>query len=130
MTIGAALLYFVLGHSASGQTLDCSNPMTQVEMTGCAAQDFEASDAALNAAYRAAIAMVRRWDSGQPGLDPSNEAMLRDAQRAWIPYRDQACAAESTIARGGTMQNQLFYLCLDRLTEQRTNDLLFFTEFK
>ncbi len=110
------------------QTLDCSDPQTQVEMTGCAALALDDADAGLNDSYEDAVAKARQMDAAEPGLTPSNLEMLRDAQRAWIPYRDLACAAESTIARGGSMQNQLFYICLERLTRQRTYDLDLFAK--
>lgn len=105
------------------QALNCSNPVSQVEMTGCAARAYEAADGDLNATYRLARSVVRRWDAADPALTPSNEVMLRDAQRAWIPFRDAACAAESNLARGGTLQNMIYYICLERLTRARTEDL-------
>ncbi|MEP4197792.1 MAG: lysozyme inhibitor LprI family protein [Aliishimia sp.] len=105
------------------QALNCSSAQTQVEMTGCAARAYEAADGDLNDAYKLARSAVRSWDAAQPGLEPSNEVMLRDAQRAWLPFRDKACAAESTMARGGSMQNMIYYICLERLTRQRTEDL-------
>lgn len=127
LSIGALLL---LGSvmTAGAQDINCDNPTTQVEMTGCAALDFEAADASLNTAYRNAVQAAKEMDGYVPGLEPTHEEMLRDAQRTWIPFRDAACAAESNIARGGTLQNQLFFMCLTRLTEQRTDDLWFFTE--
>jgi len=117
------LLTLMLPVSLSAQSLDCTNPQTQVEMTGCASLAYETADAALNAAYGPSIAQARRMDAGSPGFEPTNEAMMRDAQRAWIPFRDKACAAESTLARGGSMQNMLFFICLERLTRLRTDDL-------
>ena len=62
-----------------------------------------------------------------PG-EVTNSEMLRDAQRAWIPFRDKACAAESNLARGGTMQSMLVSSCMERLTRQRTEDLRYFGE--
>ena len=126
----AAVILALAPAALGAQTLDCQAPQTQIEMTGCAAQAHAKADAALNAAFRLAVAQARRMDAGQPGLTPSNEDMLRDAQRAWIPYRDKACASESTLARGGSMQNQLFYLCLERLTQDRTRDLTLFGEVR
>lgn len=111
---------------AKAQDVDCTNPTTQIEMTGCASIAYDAADADLNAVYKIARAEARRRDAAEPGLTPSNEVLLRDSQRAWIPFRDRACEAESTLARGGSMQNQLLYLCLERLTRARTQDLTIF----
>ena len=54
--------------------------------------------------------------------------MLRDAQRAWITYRDLACAAESTLVRGGSMEPLMYYSCLERETRSRTESLRIFGE--
>lgn len=97
-------------------------------MTGCAAQAYEAADGDLNAAYKIAMVMARSMDQNLGADEVTAVSMLRDAQRSWIPYRDQACAAESLLMRGGTGQNMLFYLCLERVTRQRTEDLRYFGE--
>lgn len=122
-----AALLICLAAPAAAQQLDCTNPITQVEMTGCASRAAEAADQQLNATWRRAIAAVRATDAAGPAYDPSSEDILRDAQRAWISFRDQACSAEATIARGGSMASQLFLICLERLTLRRTEDLRLFT---
>ena len=102
--------------------------VTQVEMTGCAAEAHAAADAELNQVWKEAAAKARAADGAAPEAQPTDFEMLRDAQRAWIPFRDKACAAESTMARGGTMQNQLYFICLERLTRTRTADLRLYVE--
>ena len=110
------------------QSLNCYAPTSQAELTGCAAQAHAAADQDLNLAWRMAMAQARAQDAYlQAGEVPSAQ-MLRDAQRTWIAFRDQACAAESTIVRGGSMQNMLLYVCLERLTRNRTEDLRLFGE--
>lgn len=111
----------------SAQQLNCTNPQSQVEITGCAAAEYDRADADLNAAWKMAMAQARRMDQGMD-WEPSNAVLLRDAQRAWITYRDRACEAESTLMRGGTGQNMVFYYCLERLTRERTEHLRFFAE--
>ncbi|MCV3274308.1 lysozyme inhibitor LprI family protein [Roseobacter sp. WL0113] len=95
-------------------------------MTGCASRAAEAADAELNAVWAIAIDAAERRDAADRDYDISSEALLRDAQRSWIAFRDKACSAEATFARGGTMANQLFLLCLERLTLRRTEDLRLF----
>ncbi|MGY9045650.1 hypothetical protein P775_00245 [Puniceibacterium antarcticum] len=112
------------------QQLDCSNPVAQVEMTGCASLDYDKADAALNAVWKQAMAKAQEMDKSIGAGDVPAATILRDAQRAWIPYRDKACEAESLKARGGTLQQQLFYECLTRMTGIRTDDLASFaTEY-
>ncbi|MHA6326683.1 lysozyme inhibitor LprI family protein [Roseivivax sp. CAU 1753] len=111
---------------AAAQTPNCADPTTQVEMTGCAGLEYERADAELNRVWRMAVATVRRWDKTIGPADVPAEDILRDAQRAWIPFRDQACEAESLAVRGGSMQSQVFLMCLTRLTTRRTEDLASF----
>ncbi|MEY8839795.1 lysozyme inhibitor LprI family protein [Cribrihabitans sp. XS_ASV171] len=113
---------------AAAQEVNCTDPQSQMEMTACASLAYEAADGDLNAAWPLAMDMARRLDQSlQPDQKPAVE-ILRDAQRQWIAFRDAACSAESLLARGGTMQNQLFYICMERLTRQRTEDLRRFGE--
>jgi uncharacterized protein YecT (DUF1311 family) len=119
----------LLGSSAAmAQQVDCANPLTQSDMNICAADMYRAADGDLNLAYRMATAKAREMDQYVAAGEVTNLDMLRDAQRAWIPFRDKACSAESNLARGGSMQPLLFHSCLERLTRQRTQDLRFFGE--
>ncbi|WP_299405831.1 lysozyme inhibitor LprI family protein [uncultured Roseobacter sp.] len=126
--VRGAAFALCLASPGIAQDLDCTNPVTQVEMTGCASRAAEAADKQLNETWQRAIAAARERDEADPGYEPSSEEILRDAQRSWITFRDQACSAEATIARGGTMASQLFLMCLERLTQRRTEDLHLFTE--
>ena len=118
----------LLASPLAAQELDCSNPITQVEMTGCAARAHEAADGDLNLAYKQAMERARSMDQYLQDGDVPAVDILRDAQRSWIPFRDNACEAESLLARGGTMQNMIFLMCLERLTRSRTEDLRIFGE--
>lgn len=127
---GVAGLWLCAGAAgAMAQDLDCSNPVSQVEMTGCASLSYEAADAELNMVWKQAMAGARAMDSyGVPDGQPTAADLLRQAQRSWITFRDEACEVESYLARGGTMQNQIFLMCLERQTRQRTEDLRYFSE--
>lgn len=108
---------------ASAQGVDCDNAQTQMEMTFCAEQDWQAADADLNAAYAAARQVVREIDAGLPKSEQGAEANLRDGQRAWVTFRDATCAAEGYAMHGGSAEAMLIYSCRARLTEQRGADL-------
>jgi uncharacterized protein YecT (DUF1311 family) len=101
---------------AAAQDVDCAAATSQVEMTYCATLDFEAADAGLNEAYTAAIEVAR--DFGGP-----QEDLLREAQRAWVAFRDAACSAEGSLYEGGTAQPMVGTACMARLSEARTEDL-------
>lgn len=107
---------------------DCANPQTQLEINECAALFYKLADEDLNLAYGLARDMARQIDSDSPAGQDSAVTLLRDAQRAWISYRDLACSAESMLAAGGSMQPALRFGCLERMTRTRTEDLRYFGE--
>jgi uncharacterized protein YecT (DUF1311 family) len=114
---------------ARAQQVDCSAAQTQMDLTFCAQQAWMAADEDLNLAWGLAMAAARAQDAAYlpPGAPPAAD-MLRAAQRTWITFRDQACAAESNLARGGSMQPMLDFSCRERLTRQRTEDLRYYGE--
>jgi uncharacterized protein YecT (DUF1311 family) len=108
---------------------NCADPQAQQEMNACAQIDFERADAELNAEYRAAIAHAREADrsdaaSRLPSDDrPGDEATLREAQRAWVAFRDAHCRLQGYEARGGSMEPMLYDGCRAALTRARTAQL-------
>ena len=92
-------------------------------MTACAAADLARTDADLNAAYADARAVLRELDASLAPDRAGAEAALRDAQRAWITFRDLACEAEAFAVRGGSIHPMLVLMCKTRLTEARAADL-------
>jgi len=119
--------------SAQDPQWNCENPQAQQEMNYCAAQDFRRADAELNTVYRGALAQARAADRDYAGLadggggpsdgGPGEEATLREAQRAWVSFRDAHCRLESFEARGGSMQPMLDAGCRATLTRARTAEL-------
>jgi len=102
---------------------DCNNAMTQMDMNICANMDFQKADAELNAVYKKAMAKMRETDSYLSDDLKGATDTLRDAQRAWIPYRDKACEAYGFLARGGSMEPMLVSNCRADLTNQRIKEL-------
>ena len=87
---------------------------TQLELNDCAAAEFQQADAQLNAV----------WPQVKGYMDSIGQgAVLLDAQRKWIPFRDAACTAEIAPYAGGSIQPLIWYSCLTRLTRVRTFDL-------
>lgn len=113
---------------ALAQDVDCANAMAQMELTYCAEQDWLAADEALNVAYGEAKALMQQIDADLPKAERGAEVYLRDAQRAWIGFRDAACVAEGYVMHGGSAEPMLIYGCRARLTEQRAEDLRLLTE--
>lgn len=117
------LATFSFLNPSSAQTVNCTTPTSQAEMTICAGRDYEAADAELNAAYKKARAAMKSYDAELPADRRGNAKALLEAQQAWIPYRDAACEAEGFPFQGGTIRPMIIAECLARLTRQRTDDL-------
>ena len=110
-TTGIATLLMLAALPA--QAIDCNNAQTTRDMVVCAQSDYDMADADLN----------RYYQEQRASLDEKGKIILRDAQRAWIKYRDAECARVADFARGGTLASVLQVSCLADLTAKRANDL-------
>lgn len=118
--------------AAQDPQVNCENPQVQQEMNYCAEQDADRADAELNTVYRSAIESERAADrefasyqTGTPGTssEPGAEASLREAQRAWVAFREAHCRLEGYEARGGSMEPMLEAGCRAAITRARTAEL-------
>lgn len=96
---------------------DCDEAQTTLEMGVCLQDALAAADAELNLTYRLAMESL-----GEIEL-PAVAASLKQAQRAWITYRDLACASERALYEGGSMAGIARTGCLLRLTDERVTGL-------
>lgn len=79
-------------------------------------------DDRLNTAYRALMAREKAIDqevSGAGRTEPARAAALRDMQRAWIGWRDAACAYEFAQWGGGSGGAPAYAGCQMRLTGEQ-----------
>lgn len=96
----------VLSHSfALGKTM--------VEMVSEAKEEFEKADAELNTVYGKLI----------DRLTKEQEEALRQAQRAWLEYRDASIVAEGAMYEGGSLQGLVQWRAAAELTIGRTERL-------
>lgn len=100
---------------ALAEEIDCADPQTQSDMTLCAKADFDTADETLNALY----AKLRMRLAG----DEAKLTLSRDAQRAWVAYRDADCAFQASGVEGGSAQPMVEAQCLTAKTGQRNADL-------
>lgn len=102
---------------ASGTALaaaPCGDDSTQMELNACAAAAYAKADAELNALYKQQIGR----------LEEPNKARLKEAQRAWIAFRDKSCLYEAgPREESGTIWPLLQSACLEKFTKQRISDL-------
>ena len=121
-----AALFLLAAEAPPVAGWNCKAPQVQQEMNWCAHQDFLEADAALNAQWKKTAAEMKRRDAdwGQPDDGSKGYlAILLDAQRAWLNYRDAHCTSEGYLFRGGTMEPLIHASCKARLTEERTKQL-------
>jgi uncharacterized protein YecT (DUF1311 family) len=118
-----ALALCLLAAPLAAQDVDCANATAQAELTYCAEQDWMTADADLNAAYKAAMALMKQIDADLPQDEQGAAANLKSAQRAWISFRDAACAAEGYLMHGGSAEPMVIYGCRAGLTKVRAADL-------
>ena len=102
--------------------------MAQSELTQCAYEEWQAQDAALNAHWTDAMAVMQAIDADLPEDERGAADLLRKGQKAWISFRDDACAAEGYVMHGGSAEPMLVYGCMARLTEARAEDLRLIAE--
>lgn len=120
---GLLICAFIPFPLAAQDKPNCKDPRTQTEMNICAGLDYKAADAELNITYRKVISLMKEMDADLPPELKGAEKTLREAQRAWIPYRDKACEAHGFLARGGSMESMLVGHCLADLTRRRIKEL-------
>jgi uncharacterized protein YecT (DUF1311 family) len=111
-----ALVFLLAGAYASGQgqkSEPCASAQTQAEMNNCAGQEYKSADATLNQVYRQLVAK----------LDQDEKAELKEAQNAWLKYRDANCTFVADQYKGGTIRPMIEGLCLADVTRNRTAEL-------
>lgn len=113
-------LAFLCATATPALAQDCANAVTQMDLNQCAQDEWEVADARLNEAYQQAMALLRDWDARLPADERGGADALRDAQRAWITFRDKACEAEGYAMKGGSAEPLVVFGCLRMLTRERT----------
>jgi uncharacterized protein YecT (DUF1311 family) len=117
------LILVGLGLPATAQESDCTNPPDQMTITQCAYEEWQTADAELNSVYKRATAILKDQDSRLDAAMRGGPEALRDAQRAWITFRDKTCEAEGFAMRGGSAEPMVVAFCLTRITRERIGHL-------
>lgn len=94
-------------------TLSSTNAQSMGTMKENARKDLDVADAELNSVYKEALAT--RSEKGVKAL--------REAQRAWIIYRDATAEAYGTGEEGGSLETLMVLRCSEALTKNRTAEL-------
>ena len=123
MRLTAILVLVLCATGAKAQVVNCAAPVTQLDMNFCADRAWKLADEDLNLAYRMARTLMQQTDAALPVADRGAEVALRDAQRAWITFRDAACRAEGYVYFGGSIRPLVVSNCIERMTRARTEEL-------
>lgn len=110
LSLVALPLFAFAPASAQSAAPDCSSAPNTLAMNACYKARHDAADAMLNERYRTLMAR----------LGTEDQARLRDAQRAWVAFRDKQCAFETASHATGSIYPVLVTTCLTELTQART----------
>ena len=98
-----------------GQTTDGS--------LACVGREEAAWDAILNERYKAELAASKETEDGLKEMPEGNwepvVASLKEAQRAWIAYRDAECSRRYNLFQSGSYRLDAHAACLRDLTAER-----------
>lgn len=116
-TIVAALpLLLLFGFHGFGQSQKkhpCPDAQSQGELNVCWGKEYKAADARLNTVYRAFMTKLNEEESAQ----------LKNAQLAWLKYRDTNCEFVADQFKGGSMRPMIAAMCLADVTNARVTEL-------
>src|SRR5437899_11516633 len=103
MVCGLALLILFSGAFVQEQKKPepCADAQSQAEMNFCWGNEYKAADARLNEAYRQFASK----------LDDAEKAQLKNAQLAWLKYRDANCDFVADQYKVGTIRPMIGLIC-------------------
>ncbi len=93
----------------------CNSASSQSELNSCGSDAYRAADQKLNDAFKQ---IEHRFSADKDGSE-----QLRQAQRAWIGFRDAECKFASSGVAGGSAYTMVQQQCLRDLTEARVKQL-------
>jgi len=109
----AGMTSSVLAHAADDPCYE--KAQTQSQLTACAADALKRQDQELNRLYGQMQNRLKRDDPAK--------ALLTQAQRQWIGFRDAECAFAAVRSAGGSIHAMNFDSCLAELTRNRVIEL-------
>ena len=100
-------------------------------MAKCADFEYKQADARLNKVYSKALEYMtsdqtraqQQGNTNQIKYEQTAITSLKQAERAWLSYRDLQCKAAAQQYEGGSMAPMIYSQCLTTLTEHRIADL-------
>jgi len=110
-------LAFALLSVASAAAGDCPD-QTQTGLNQCAAEAHKKADEELNRAYKKIVERLKGEETAR--------ALLADAQKKWIAFREAECAFQGSASVGGSIHPMIVSECLESVTARRTKELRYY----
>jgi uncharacterized protein YecT (DUF1311 family) len=114
--ITVLIALFVMSVSVPGQKQKpkpCEDAQTQADMNICWGNEYKKADAKLNQTYQQLAAM----------LDADEKTQLKNAENAWLKYRDTNCEFVADQYKGGSIRPMIAAICLADVTNNRAAEL-------
>ena len=97
-------------------------------MNACAKLTLIKKDKELNAVYQKLVEGLAPIDRTDTTDYAEVKRLLVDAQRNWIKFRDSDCKGQLRLNESGSIRGVVYPGCLSERTEQRTKELLKWTD--
>ena len=107
----------------SGACMEQPDGQTTLGMSMCAQVETDAWDEILNDEYRQTMAWAKAMDAEDQHHFPefaNRETGLRDAQRAWLKFREAECGLDYAVWGAGSMRHIAGSACYADMTADRT----------
>ena len=113
--------------SSAGMTQDanpCANAETNLAMNECLGKAYPRADKELNAVWKKVMGTISDADYLTPEQRDAWKKELREAQRAWVQFKEHDCNGAVLYEWwGGSGASAAISSCLLSKTEARTKDL-------
>jgi len=104
-----------LSKTKKNAQFNCDEPLTQVEMSQCAALESAQTEKQLKKIYQ----QLKTQNSG----DVEQLNLLKQTQSLWLKYRETSCQFASSQYEGGSIQPFIYSSCITGLTQERVENL-------
>ena len=118
------MLGLLMSCQALAAPTDCGESVTTLDMMRCEGRQLEQAEDALNQAY----GRVMKELAGPQVHEREARTLLRQAQRNWVAFREQDCAAKVAAMGGGSLQGVVRIGCMREHAEIRTRQLYAFRQ--
>lgn len=117
-----------IAHAAPMKENICSSATNEVEMYQCLKHQLKKADTTLNQLYKVLVARYK--DNGAPQAQgaKSQDGYIKEAQIAWIKFRDDSCDFETYESITGSGFGTIYTACLLDKTQERVKYLQWYIE--